>query len=139
MNKLIAVEGCTIEYSTSPDNIDLSLSTSLSAPSQKVLQKGNKAYKDKITITVLSGSITLTSTPEGASSNTGTVPPGSIDITGTSEKSKTKGESFVLVDDEGSSTFVCVFPQSSGSSPIPVDVTITAKITDAGQNVLKAT
>jgi len=139
MSKFIAVEGCTIEYDTDLSSISLSLVTTLSQPSQKVFSEGNRAYKDKITITVLSGSITLTSTPEGASSNTGTVPPGSIDITGTSEKSKTKGESFVLVDDEGSSTFVCVFPQSSGPSPIPVDVTITAKITDAGQNVLKAT
>ena len=140
MSKYIAVEGCTIEYDTDPSSTDLSLVTTLSAASQKVKSGGNGAYKDKLSITVLSGQITLTTPPSGASSGTSIAMVGGvIDIDGTSQKSQTEGDVFVLEEDEGDSTFVFTFPQQSGPSPIPANVKITAKVSKAGQNVLKAT
>ena len=64
---------------------------------------------------------------------------GTIDIDGTSEKSTSEGSPFVLEGDEGDNTFVFMFPPSSGSSPVPADVKITAKVKKAGQDVLKVT
>lgn len=140
MSKYIAVEGCTIEYDTDPSSTNLSLVTMLSTASQKVKSGGNGAYKDKLSITVLSGQITLTTPPSGASSGTSiAMVGGAIDIDGTSQKSTTEGDVFVLEEDEGDSTFVFTFPQQSGPSPIPANVKITAKVSKAGQNVLKAT
>lgn len=139
MSKLVAVQGCTIEYETDPSSTDLSLVATISDATTKASSGGNKAYKDKITITVSAGSITLNETPAGASTSTGTVPPGTIEISGTSEKTSSEGDAFVLQDDEGDATFVCTFTPTSGPNPIPVNVKITAKVTDAGQNVLKVT
>lgn len=139
MNKLVAVQGCTITYSTDPNNIGLSLSTSVSVASSKVKSGNKKAYKDKITISIVSGFITLSSPPAGASTNIGVVPEGTITIDGTSEEATTEGGVFVLQGDEGTATFVCTFTQTSGPNPIPVNVDITAKVSDAGQSVLKVT
>lgn len=140
MSKLIAVQGCTIEYDSDPSSSSLELVATLSQPSQKVKSGGNGAYKDKITITIATGTITLDSPPEGASSGTSiAMVGGTIDISSSSQKATTEGDSFVLEGDEGDNTFVFTFPQSSGPNPIPADVKITAKVSDAGQNVTKAT
>lgn len=139
MSKLVAVQGCTIEYETDPSSTDLSLVATISTADAKVSSGGNKAYKNKITITVSTGSITLNEIPAGASTATGVVPPGTIDISGTSEKTSSEEDVFVLQDDEGDATFVCTFTPTSGPNPVPVNVKITAKVTDAGQNVLKVT
>lgn len=139
MSKLVAVQGCTIEYETDPSSTALSLVATISTANAKVSSGGNKAYKDKITITVSAGSITLNEVPARASSATGVVPPGTIEISGTSEKTSSEGDVFVLEDDEGDATFVCTFTPISGPNPVPKDVKITAKVTSAGQNVLKVT
>lgn len=139
MSKSVAVQGCTITYETDPSSLSLSLSATISQASSKVKGDGKTAYKDKITITVSGGSITATSTPAGASSPTGTVPPGTITIDGTSSKTDTEGDKFVLQGDEGDADFMCVFPQSSGPNPVTKKYNITAKVSDAGQNVLKVT
>lgn len=139
MSKLAAVQGCTIVYETDPASTSLSLSATISMASSKVSSGNKTAYKDKITITVGGGTIVATSVPAGASANTGTVPPGTITIDGTSEKTDTEGDKFVLEEDEGEADFICTFPQISGPSPIPVTYTIKAKVSSAGQNVLKVT
>lgn len=140
MSKLVAVQGCTIEYETDPANTSLSLTAEISTANAKVSSGGNKVYKDKITITISAGTITLTSVPTGASSATSIgMVGGTIDISGTSNKSTTEGDVSVLEGDEGDNTFVFNFPPSEGSSPIPVNVKITAKVTNAGQSVLKVT
>ena len=139
MSKLVAVQGCTIEYETDPASVSLSLSAVISTASSKVSSGNKAAYKDKITITVGGGTIVASSTPGGASSPTGTVPTGSITIDGTSEKTDTEGDKFVLEGDEGEADFICIFPPSSGSTPVTETYTITAKVTGAGQNVLKVT
>ena len=139
MSKLVAVQGCTIEYETDPSSESLSLSVTVSEADSKVSSGNKTAYKDKITITVGGGTIVASSTPEGASSPTGTVPPGSITIDGTSEKTNSEGDVFVLQEDEGEADFTCVFPQTSGPNPVTKKYTITAKVTNAGQSVLKVT
>lgn len=140
MSKAVAVEGLEIEYSTDPGSSDLQLVTTLSQASQKVKSGGNGAYVDKLTITIATGMVTLNSPPEGASSGTSvSMVGGTIDIDGTSEKSTSEGSPFVLEGDEGDNTFVFMFPPSSGSSPVPADVKITAKVKKAGQDVLKVT
>lgn len=139
MSKSVAVQGCTIEYETDPSSSSLSLAATISVANAKVSSGNKKAYKDKITVTIASGTITLNSVPAGASTATGVVPPGTIDINGTSSKNTTEGDKYVLEDDEGDATFICTFTQISGPNPIPVNVKITAKVTDAGQNVLKVT
>ena len=139
MSKLVAVQGCTIEYETDPASVSLSLSATISTANSKASSGNKRVYKDKITITVGGGTIVATSTPSGASSSTGTVPPGSITIDGTSEKTNSEGDKLVLQGDEGSAEFVCTFPPSSGSTPKEKTYTITAKVASAGQNVLKVT
>lgn len=141
MSKLIAVQGCTIKYEIeTPDSGTVTLSATLSTADAKVKSGGNKAYKDKITITVISGSVSLDNTPSGASSGEGTVPPGSITIEGTSQKNTTSGDKFVLEDDEGSSTFSCIFPATTTPpGTIAYPVTIKAIVDDPGQNVVKVT
>lgn len=139
MSKLVAVQGCTIEYETDPSSESLSLSVTISEADSKVSSGSKMAYKDKITITVGGGTIVASSTPSGASSPTGTVPPGSITIDGTSEKTNSEGDVFVLEEDEGEADFTCVFPQTSGPNPVTKKYTITAKVTNAGQSVLKVT
>lgn len=139
MGKLIAVEGCTIDYDLPDDALgSVSLVTNLSAAKAKVSSRGNRAYSGEITISVVSGSVNVTTPPEGGT-NPGTVPPGTIKISGSAQKSGSKGEPFVLQDDDGDFTFVCAFPASSGTGTVPGDVKIRATVTDAGQNVLKVT
>lgn len=139
MNKLIAVQGCTIEYDLPDDSAgSVSLTTSVSQASGKVKAGNKQAYKDKITITVSNGDVTLSSPPEGATSPSGTVTPGSITISSTSEKTHTEGDDFVLENDDGESSFVCIFPGPNGSQ-VPSNVKIRATVTDSGQNVTKAT
>lgn len=135
MSKLVAVQGCTIEYDLPDDATgSVELVATISTASSKLSVGGKTVYKDKITITVISGSVVLT-TPPG--SNPGTVPSGSIVIDGTSSKNNTEGDKLVLEGDEGDSTFGCTFPTGSGSTT--TSVKIRAKVTGAGQNVLKVT
>lgn len=142
MSKLVAVEGCTIDYSIDGDPLgSVELLTQIVPSQSKVSAGGAKTYVDKLSITVLSGTVTLSSTPEGASASTGTITsplPGTIDVSGTSEKATSEGKASVLLNDEGSATFVCAFP-ASPSGTVPSDVTIKATVTDAGQNVTKVT
>lgn len=139
MSKLVAVQGCTISYETDPSSVALSLVATVSIASSKASSGNKQAYKDKITITIASGSITLATPPEGASTNIGVVPGGTITIDGTSSKSTTEGDVFVLEGDEGDEDFICTFTQTSGPNPITKQFTITAKVASAGQNVLKVT
>ena len=139
MSTLVARQGCTIDYDLPDDPLGSVTLVAEAVPATgKVSIKGMKAYKDKITIVVASGSVTLSSTPEGATSPTGTVPPGTIDIESTSEKAHTQGNDFVLKDDDGDSTFICIFPGPNGST-VPSDVKIRATVTDTGQDVTKVT
>lgn len=139
MSKLIAVQGCTIEYDLPDDALgSVSLAATVPPAAGKVRAKGKTAYKKEIVIAVTSGSVSLSSTPSGATSSSGTVPPGSIKIEATSSKATTGGDSFVSKDDEGESTFICIFPGPEGST-VPADVKIRAKVTDAGQDVTKVT
>lgn len=138
MSKLIAVQGCSIDYDLPDDALgSVSLVAEAAEASGKVSAGGQAAYKNQISITVTSGSVTLSSIPEGATANQGTVPPGSITITGTSTAT-TQGNKFVLQDDDGENTFACIFPGPNGST-VPADVKIRAKVTGAGQNVTKVT
>ena len=139
MSTLVAVQGCTIEYDLPDDSLgSVELAATVSTASSKVQGDGKKAYKDKITITVTGGSVNVT-TPPASGTNPGVVPLGSIEIDGTSEKTNSGGNAFVLEGDEGEATFQCMFPPTTGTSPVPGNVKIRAKVTSAGQNVLKVT
>jgi hypothetical protein len=139
MSKLIAVQGCTIDYDLPDDALgSVELVTEVAPATSKTSAKGNRAYKKEITIAVVSGTVTLSSTPEGATSPSGTVPPGSIKIEGSSEKATAEGDVFVVENDEGEETFTCIFPGPNGST-VPADVKIRAKVSDAGQDVSKVT
>lgn len=139
MSTLVAVQDCTIDYDLPDDALgSVELVTEVAPAAGKVSMKGKKAYNNKISIAVASGSVTLSSTPEGATGNTGTVPPGLIEIASSSEKAHTQGNDFVLKDDDGEETFVCIFPGPNGST-VPADVKIRATVTDTGQDVTKVT
>ena len=139
MSELIAVQGCTIDYDLPDDSLgSVSVSATVAQASSKVRADGKTAYKDKITITVASGSVTLSSTPSGATSPTGTVPPGTITISATSEKAHTGGNDFILEEDDGDATFQCIFPGPNGSQ-VPANVKIRATVSDSGQDVTKVT
>lgn len=138
MGKLIAVQGCSVAYSISGGTC--SISGTISPGDAKIAVEGNKAYKEKLTINVTSGSCTLLTPPPGAQNPQGTMyMGGSLTIDGTSQKTKTEGESLVLEGDQGSQSFTFLFPQISGPSPISVDIEITAKVDDPGQNVVNVT
>lgn len=139
MSKLVAVQGCTIEYDLPDDSPgSVELVATVSTASSKVSSGNKTAYKDKITITVTSGSVNVSGPPSGGT-NPGAVPPGTITIDGTSSKNTTEGDKYALEDDEGEATFRCLFTPTTGTSPVPGNVKIRAKVTDAGQNVLKVT
>lgn len=142
MSTLIAVQGCTIKYSIkTPDSGTTSPVATLSAADAKARSGGNKAYKDKITITIASGTVSLDNTPPGASSGEGTIiEPGTIDIDSTAQKASSGGDKLVLKGDKGSATFNCLF-QATTTPPgtITYPVTIEAEVDDPGQNVVKVT
>ena len=139
MSKLVAVQGCTVEYDLPDDSLgSVELIAAVSTASSKVQSGGKKAYKDKITITVTGGSVSVTTPPPGGT-NPGAVPPGSIKINGTSAKNTTNGDKYVLEGDEGEATFECMFAPATGTSPVPGNVKIRAKVTSANQSVLKVT
>lgn len=136
MSKEIAVQGCQVTYTV--DNGSVTLSAQLSQASGPVASNGNTAYIEKIMCTIASGTVNLNTPPGSASSGSGTVPPGQIIIEGTSQKTASEEKPFVLKEDEGKQTFMCIFPASSGGT-ISAPVTIKAQVTDAGQNVVKVT
>lgn len=140
MSKLVAVQGCTIKYETTPSG-SVELSVTIVPATSKSSSGGNKAHSDKITINVLSGTVNLDSPPTPttppASSGQGVVPPGVIQISGTAQKADTEGKPFVLKDDNGSSVFTCVFPSEASPYTTSYPVTIKATVDDPGQNVIK--
>lgn len=138
MSTAIAVQGCTIKYSA--DNAaSVSPVATLSTADGIPTSDGNKAYKNNIMITITGGAITMNTPPEGASSPSGTITAGVITISGSSEKAVTKGLSFVLKGDEGSSQIVCMFPTSSSPYTMEVTIEIKATVDDPGQNVVFVT
>lgn len=142
MSKLVAVQGCTFKYEPDPGG-SVELAVRVPSASSKTSSGGNKAYTDKITIAVLSGTVVLNEIPEAtppATATTGTVPPGSITINGTSAKSKSQLKKYVLKGDEGSAVFGCVFPSASPPAYTTIaNVTIKATVDNANQSVLKVT
>ena len=141
MSKLVAVQNCTFKYETTPSG-SVTLAVSVVEATGKNLSGGKRAHVDEITINVLSGTVKLDSTPEAtppASSNEGTVPPGTIIINGTSLKSTTDRKKFVLKGDSGSAVFSCIFPSSTYPYTTTAAVTIKATVDDTNQNVLKVT
>ena len=141
MSKLIAVQGCTFKYEPTPSGSVALVATAVPATG-KDLSGGNRAHVDKITINVISGTVTLNEIPTAsppASSNEGTVPAGVITINGTSQKSTSTGKKFVLKGDNGSATFQCIFPSSTYPYTTTAAVTIKATVDNTNQNVLKVT
>lgn len=139
MGKLVAVQGCTFKYETTPHGT-VTLVTEVIPASGKASSGGNKAHTDKITIKVISGSVSLDAPPSGASSGQGTVPAGIIVIDATAQKASSALKKFILKGDSGQSVFSCIFPSSSAPPPtIAFPVTIKATVDDPGQNVLKVT
>lgn len=148
----IAVLGCTLQASLDEGIGSISvLSIAVSnQPSSDnfhtdgVTDKG--IYFDKVTAVIPAGTtVTLTSTPAGASANT-SVPlasPVSIDISGTAgdvlDKNNKKA---VQENDEGSKVITFIFPDTSAPTPKPtiqyqVNVTVTVK--KAGQTDISVT
>lgn len=139
MSTLVAVQGCTFKYETIPHGT-ATLVVEVVPASGKASSGGNKAHTEKITINVISGSVSLDAPPEGASSGQGTVPPGTIVIDATTQKASSETLKFVLKGDSGQNVFSCIFPSSSAPPPtISSPVTIKAMVDDPGQNVLKVT
>ena len=134
--KKIVVEGCTITYSISTGSV--SINGVVVKPSSDVSVQKKTAFKDKLTINVISGNVVLLSPPTGAASPEGELTVGgNIEIEGTSSKTSTDNKSFILEGDEGSASFVFSFPQMAGPLPITQSIKVTAKVTDAGQNKVK--
>ena len=139
MSELIAVQGCTFKYETTPSG-SVTLAVTVVPATGKALSGGNRAHIDKIIINVISGTVSLNSPPAGASSGQGTVPPGSITISGTSVKSTSDMKKYVLKGDNGQNIFSCIFPSSSAPPPtIASPVTIKATVDNPNQNVVKVT
>jgi len=142
MSTEVAVQGCTFKYEPTPSG-SVSLVVTPPVASSKASAKGKTAHHDKVTLSVISGTVTLDSTPSGAvppaSSNVGTVPPGTITINGTAQKAKSLGKPFVLKGDEGSAVFQCIFPSETQPYQTTYAVTIKATVDDPGQDVLKVT
>lgn len=139
MSTLVAVQGCTFKYETTPHGT-VTLVVAVVPASGKASSGGNKTHTEKITINVISGSVSLDSPPAGASSGQGTVPPGTIVINASAQKASSGTSKFVLKGDSGQSVFPCIFPSSSTPPPtISSPVTIKATVDDPGQNVLKVT
>lgn len=134
-----AVQGCTITYSV--DGGTVSVVSTVSPASSKTSSGGNKFYHDKITIAVNMGtSVVLSTPPASAASGSGTLTtPGTITIDASTQKATTSGKGFVCKGDEGSATFTFAFPAASGTGTVPGSVEITAKVSDASQNVVNAT
>lgn len=147
MSKLVAVQGCTINYDLPDDPLGVASPVVTVLPAQSPVKGGGKtAYTDKIPITVTGGSVTVSSPPSGAISPTGTVSGGTINISGSAQTADSKGNYFVLEGDEGESTFACIFTGPNGSQ-IPANIKIRAKVMQSvpgtsigpGQSVLKVT
>ena len=137
VSKLVAVQGCTFTYETTPSG-SVSLATTIVPPSSKVLAKGNRAHTEKITINVASGSVNLDTLPSNVN-NPGVVPAGTIRIDATAQKADSLGKPFVLKGDNGSASFVCTFPMSVEPYSTTISVTIKATVDDTNQDVLKVT
>lgn len=136
--KKVAVKGCTITYSIQAGTV--SITGNVIDPSSDVSSQNKTAFKDKITVTVTAGSVVLLALPAGAASPEGKLTVGgNIEIEGTSSKTSTDGEVFVVEGDEGSESFTFSFPQMAGPLPITQSIKVTAKVTNAGQNVLNVT
>lgn len=139
----IAVSWCTFQASldTGAGTISAVLSTSTQA-SSKVLVDSKGVYFDKITVTVgLGTSVVLTSVPEGASANTGTIAEvGSIDINGTaSDVLDSSSNVAVQKNDSGSKKLTFIFPSTVPPSyTVLSDVNVTVKVSDAGQTYVIA-
>lgn len=139
MGKLVAVQGCSIKYSV--EGGSCSIVGTIRPGNATISVKGNKAYKEKLIIDVVSGVCSLDTPPAGASSGSGVLSlGGTIEISGTSENSTTNGAPLVLKGDEGSQSFTFMFPPSSSPNPIPSNVKVTATVDDPNnQNVVNVT
>lgn len=141
MSKAIAVDGCTLQYSldTGMGTVSVSSAT-ITPPTGKVKCKGKVAFHNKLTVIISQSSVVLTASPAGAVSPTSAAQPApaTINISGTSSKAKTMGDSFVLEGDEGSVSISYLFPGPNGTQ-VSSSVTVHAKVSDAGQSVVKVT
>lgn len=137
MSTEIAVQGCSFTYETTPSG-SVELAATAAPASSKVKAGGATAYKKQIVITVASGSVNLDSLPANVQ-NPGVVPPGSITISGSSQKTDSEGDAFVLKGDDGSASFECTFTMTVSPYSTVIPVTIKATVNDPGQNVVKVT
>lgn len=134
-----AVQGCTIQYSISGGTV--SVTGTVANASSKCKSGNNQLYRKELKITVSAVSVVLLSPPAGASSTTGTGvgPFSSFTISASTEKTSDRDENFVCEGDADTQSFKFMFPQASGPNPISVDIDVTAKVSSANQNVVKAT
>lgn len=143
----LAVKGCTIEASLEEGKGTISASplTVTNQPSDKDFVGDNGIYFDKITVQIPeTTTVTLSSTPSGASKNT-SIPLATattIDISGTASNNlNASDEKAVQKDDEGSKTITFKFMNTSSppSPTVEVGVKVIVKVTDAGQTDVIAT
>ena len=143
----LAVKGCTVEASLEEGKGSISASplTITNQPSDKNLLGDNGIYFDKITVQIPeTTTVTLNSTPSGASTNT-SIPLATattIDISGTADNIlNASDEKAVQKDDEGSKTITFKFMNTSSppSPTVEVGVKVIVKVTDAGQTDVIAT
>jgi archaellum component FlaG (FlaF/FlaG flagellin family) len=144
----LAVKGCTIEASLEEGKGSISASplTITNQPSDKNFVGDNGIYFDKITVQIpATTTVTLNSTPEGASTNISEAlaTPTTIDISGTADNiiNVSDEKKAVQKDDEGSKTITFLF-KNTASPPSPTvqaQIKVIVKVTDAGQTAVIAT
>lgn len=136
--KLITVQGCSVKIE--PEEGTLTCVTSLPVASSDVSVEGHMAYKDKITVTLSSLILTLSSPPSiGVANVSAPIPVVTIDIVGTSGKATTDNYAFVLEGDEGSTDVTFTFPPVSVPEAATKTVKIKVTVNDPGQNVVNVT
>ncbi len=134
----LAVKGCKVSLTSIAGSLTPSSKSPLETQSQVNSVGENGIFFDKVTVD-LSG-LTISS-PVAGTTGTGVLPAGSsIDISGTADNILDKNNNVaVQKGDKTTKTFTFTFtnaPPATGTTP--VDLPVTAEITNAGQTDVEA-
>lgn len=133
----LAVKGCSFDkfLDTGKGSVSSATLTVKSQASGDVLVGSNGVYFDKLSVQISNATVTLTSPPEGATSNVSQsqVLPVTIDIKGTADNILDASDNkAVQKDDEGEANVNFLFPAPQGAT-VPATVKIHLKVSKAGQ------
>lgn len=133
----LAVKGCSFDkfLDTGKGSVSSATLTVTSQESGDVFVDGNGVYFDTLSVQISSAKVTLTTPPEGATSNVSQsqVLPVTIDIKGTADNILDASDNkAVQKDDEGEADVNFLFPAPQGAT-VPATVKIHLKVSNAGQ------